>query len=105
MVMVFTLVSSAQEWLHTKYEEEMRAKEEQEALRLKEQEEAERKRFDFDSLCLIVCVTSKYNYIRFEGTRVTIETFLKWRQQFEEEMGIDKKRELIDKEGRKLTGK
>lgn len=43
--------------------------------------------------------------IRFEGTRVTIETFLKWRQQFEEEMGIDKKRELIDKEGRKLTGK
>lgn len=47
MVMVFTLVSSAQEWLHTKYEEEMKAKEEQEALRLKEQEEAERKRFDF----------------------------------------------------------
>lgn len=85
MVMVFTLVSSAQEWLHTKYEEEMKAKEEQEAMRIKEVEEAERK--------------------RFEGTRVTIETFLKWRQQFEEEMGIDKKRELIDKEGRKLTGR
>ncbi|XP_066257658.1 RWD domain-containing protein 1 [Euwallacea similis] len=85
MVMIFTLVSSAQEWLHNKYEEEKNAKEECEAQKLRELEEAERK--------------------RFEGTRVSIETFLKWRQQFEEEMGIDKKRELADKEGRKLTGR
>ncbi|KAL1501352.1 hypothetical protein ABEB36_006686 [Hypothenemus hampei] len=85
MVMIFTLVSSAQEWLHTKYEKDKKAKEEREEQLLKEQEEAERQ--------------------RFEGTRVTIETFLKWRQQFEEEMGIDKKRELAEKEGRKLTGR
>ncbi|CAG9767992.1 unnamed protein product [Ceutorhynchus assimilis] len=85
MVMVFTLVSAAQEWLHTKYENAKTAKEEREAKALKELEEAERK--------------------RFEGTRVTIETFLKWRQEFEAELGIDKKRELAEKEGRKLTGR
>ncbi|XP_050314377.1 RWD domain-containing protein 1 [Anthonomus grandis grandis] len=85
MVMVFTLVSSAQEWLHEKYEEDKKAKEERAALLQKQQEEAEQK--------------------KFEGTRVTIESFLKWRQQFEEEFGIDKKRELAEKEGRKLTGR
>lgn len=46
----------------------------------------------------------KVSFARFEGTRVSIETFLKWRQQFEEDLGIDKKRELAEKEGRKLTG-
>ncbi|XP_030751024.1 RWD domain-containing protein 1 [Sitophilus oryzae] len=85
MVMVFTLVSSAQEWLHSKYDNAKREKEENEARKLREEEEAERQ--------------------RFEGTRVTIETFLKWKQKFEEEFGIDKKRELLEKEGRKLTGR
>lgn len=42
---------------------------------------------------------------RFEGTRVTVETFLKWKAQFEEETGIVKKREISDKEGKKLTGR
>ncbi|XP_060519455.1 RWD domain-containing protein 1 [Cylas formicarius] len=85
MVMVFTLVSSAQERLNVKYDEIKKDREEKEARKIKEEEEAERK--------------------RFEGTRVTIESFLKWKQQFEEEMGIDKKRELAEKEGRKLTGR
>ncbi|ENN71583.1 RWD domain-containing protein 1 [Dendroctonus ponderosae] len=84
-VMIFTLVSTAQEWLHSKYEADKKNKEEREARKIQELEEAERK--------------------RFEGTRVTIETFLKWRQQFEEDFGIDKKRELAEKEGRKLTGR
>lgn len=42
---------------------------------------------------------------RFEGTRVTVETFLKWKARFEEETGIAKKRESNDKEGKKLTGR
>lgn len=42
--MVFTLVSSAQEWLHMKYETAQKEKEEKEARKLKEEEEAERKR-------------------------------------------------------------
>lgn len=42
---------------------------------------------------------------RFEGTRVTVETFLSWKLKFEEEMGIAKKREQFEKEGKKLTGR
>lgn len=84
MVMVFTIVSSAQEWLNQKYETVKKEQEESAAKKIKEEEEAERK--------------------RFEGTRVTVESFLKWKQQFEDEMGITKKKEQIEKEGKKLTG-
>lgn len=85
MVMVFTLVSSAQEWLNVKWEDIKKVKEERTARKLREEEEAERK--------------------RFEGTRVTVETFMKWKKIFEDEMGITKKREMLEKEGKKLTGK
>lgn len=85
MVMVFTIVSSAQEWLNIKYEDLMQVREERAAQKLKEEEEAELK--------------------RFEGTRVTVETFMKWKKQFEDETGITKKNEIIDKEGKKLTGR
>lgn len=43
--MIFTLVSTAQEWMHSKYEEAMKDKEEKEARKIKELEEAERKRW------------------------------------------------------------
>ncbi|KAG5900464.1 hypothetical protein JTB14_010879 [Gonioctena quinquepunctata] len=85
MVMVFTLVSSAQEWLNVKYEETKREKEDKAAQKLQEAEEAERK--------------------RFEGTRVTVETFMKWKKIFEDDTGITKKKETIEKEGKKLTGR
>lgn len=85
MVMIFTIVSAAQEWLNVKWEETKKEKEERAALKLKQEEEAELK--------------------RFEGTRVTVETFMKWKQQFEDEMGITKKREMLEKEGKKLTGR
>lgn len=42
---------------------------------------------------------------RFEGTRVTVESFLAWRKQFEIEMGIPAKREKENKDKNKLTGK
>ncbi|KAJ8959455.1 hypothetical protein NQ318_022148 [Aromia moschata] len=74
-----------EEWLNIKWEETKKEKDELAARRLKEEEEAEQK--------------------RFEGTRVTVETFLKWKQLFEDEMGITKKREMADKEGKKLTGR
>lgn len=85
MVMVFTLVSSAQEWLNVKYEDLKRIREERAAQKLREEEEAELK--------------------RFEGTRVTVETFMKWKKLFEDEMGITKKKEIAEKEGKKLTGR
>lgn len=42
---------------------------------------------------------------RFEGTRVTVETFLVWRKQFEIDLGIAAKREREAKDKNKLTGK
>lgn len=85
MVMVFTLVSSAQEWLNIKHEDLMKIREERAAKKLREEEEAELK--------------------RFEGTRVTVEAFMKWKKQFEDEMGITKKNEILEKDGKKLTGR
>lgn len=42
---------------------------------------------------------------RFEGTRVTVESFLSWKEKFDEEMGYTKRKELADREGKKLTGR
>ncbi|KAL6263022.1 hypothetical protein P5V15_005816 [Pogonomyrmex californicus] len=85
MVMVFTLVSAAQEWLNVRWDKIKLMREETAAQKLREEEEAERK--------------------RFEGTRVTVESFLSWKEKFDEEMGYTKRKELADREGKKLTGK
>lgn len=52
-------------------------------------------------LLFVKCVPQK----RFEGTRVTVESFLAWRKQFENDMGIPAKREREGKDKNKLTGK
>lgn len=83
-VMIFTLVSSAQEWLNTKWDEVRKTREESAILKEKEAEEAEMK--------------------RFEGTRVTVESFLAWKARFDIEFGAKKMQER-DKETRKLTGR
>ncbi|KAK9882862.1 hypothetical protein WA026_023556 [Henosepilachna vigintioctopunctata] len=85
MVMVFTLVSSAQEWLNVKWENVKKEREDCIAKKIMEEEEAERK--------------------RFEGTKVTVETFMKWKIAFEDEIGLTKKKEMIEREGKKLTGR
>ncbi|XP_074114463.1 RWD domain-containing protein 1 [Cotesia typhae] len=85
MVMVFTLVSAAQEWLNVQWDRIKLHREEHAAKKLIEEEEAERK--------------------RFEGTRVTVETFMKWKEQFDEEMGHNKRRELALIQSKKLTGR
>ncbi|XP_033327646.2 RWD domain-containing protein 1 [Megalopta genalis] len=85
MVMVFTLVSAAQEWLNCQWDKIKLKREESAAQKLKEEEEAERK--------------------KFEGTRVTVETFLSWKEKFDLEMGYTKRREMAEREGKKLTGK
>jgi len=85
MVMVFTLVSLAQEWLNLKWDDVKKQQEEEKLKMDKEREDLERK--------------------KFEGTRVTVESFLVWKKQFEEDLGIRKKREIVEKEGRKLTGR
>ncbi|XP_028164726.1 RWD domain-containing protein 1 [Ostrinia furnacalis] len=85
MVMIFTLVSAGQEWLNEKWDYIKKEREERILAKLKADEEAELK--------------------RFEGTRVTVESFLAWRKQFEIDMGIPARREREAKGKDKLTGK
>lgn len=85
MVVIFTLVSAAQEWLNSKWDDIKNFQDEEKVRKEKELEELERK--------------------KFEGTRVTVESFLVWKNKFEDDLGIKKRRETIEKENRKLTGR
>ncbi|KAL9892953.1 RWD domain-containing protein 1 [Glossina fuscipes fuscipes] len=84
MEMIFSLVSTAQEWLNERWDDHKKAQEEERERNLLAAEEAERK--------------------KFEGTRVTVESFMKWKMIFEETTGITAKREKIN-ENKKLTGR
>lgn len=83
--MIFSLVSSAQEWLNCKYDElkSEADNEKEEAKRLKDEEERK----------------------KFEGTRVTVESFMAWKTKFELDMGITERKEKLLGESKKLTGK
>ncbi|KAH8382100.1 hypothetical protein KR009_001891 [Drosophila setifemur] len=84
MEMIFSLVSSAQEWLNERWDEHKTQAEEVRMKKLREVEEEERK--------------------KFEGTRVTVESFMKWKIDFEETTGIAVKREK-NNTSKKLTGR
>uniref|UniRef100_A0A1L8DCU4 RWD domain-containing protein n=1 Tax=Nyssomyia neivai TaxID=330878 RepID=A0A1L8DCU4_9DIPT len=85
MVMIFSLVSSAQEWLNLRWDDVKREEEQKRLERLQEEEELEQK--------------------KFEGTRVTVEAFLAWKAGFEDELGITQRRLKDMAENRKLTGR
>ncbi|XP_055380677.1 RWD domain-containing protein 1 [Condylostylus longicornis] len=85
MEMIFTLVSTAQEWINVRWDELKKEEDMERQRKVQEQEELERK--------------------KFEGTRVTVESFMKWKLNFEEEMGISLKREKANSDAKKLTGK
>ncbi|XP_045586211.1 RWD domain-containing protein 1 [Procambarus clarkii] len=86
MVMVFTLVSYSVEWLTTHMEDLARNAKEEFERKKKEQEEADRK--------------------KFEGTRVTVETFLVWKAKFDAEMAaLRSEREREEEKNKKFTGR
>uniref|UniRef100_A0A1B0CKR5 RWD domain-containing protein n=1 Tax=Lutzomyia longipalpis TaxID=7200 RepID=A0A1B0CKR5_LUTLO len=85
MEMIFSLVSSAQEWLNQRWDDVKQEEELQRERRLREEEELEQK--------------------KFEGTRVTVEAFLAWKSTFEDEVGITQRRLKDSGENRKLTGR
>uniref|UniRef100_A0A0V0GBZ6 RWD domain-containing protein n=1 Tax=Triatoma dimidiata TaxID=72491 RepID=A0A0V0GBZ6_TRIDM len=84
MVMIFTLVSAAQEWINLKSDDVRIQKIKREEEKKLREEEEERK--------------------KFEGTRVTVESFLTWKQTFDLEMGQLLKKDKDDK-NKKLTGR
>ncbi|GFO36368.1 RWD domain-containing protein 1 [Plakobranchus ocellatus] len=86
MAMIFTIISAVQERLTDMMEQAAKDEEEAAERRKQEHEEAERK--------------------RFEGTRVTVETFMAWKKKFDAE--ISEKRRLqgiSDTISKKPTGK
>ncbi len=95
MVLVFTVVSAAIEWLGAK-SEELRVRRAEEAAEKKErEEEAERVRCR-DREFYVGGEELNWYWLfqkRFEGTRVTLENFLTWKRQFDE----DKARERAAK--------
>ncbi|GAB1608714.1 RWD domain-containing protein 1-like [Argonauta hians] len=86
MVMVFTIVSAVQEKLNDIIEQNREERIKEELRKQKELEESEQK--------------------AFEGTRVTVETFMAWKARFDLEMK-EHKRSLLETNtsNNKLTGK
>ncbi|GFT53898.1 RWD domain-containing protein 1 [Nephila pilipes] len=86
MVMVYTIVSEASEYLNKRLVTGISDRKEAEELRIKKAEEEERN--------------------RFEGVRVTVESFMSWKVKFDLEMAelrkLQSKDETISK---KLTGR
>ncbi|XP_056332221.1 RWD domain-containing protein 1 [Danio aesculapii] len=88
MVMIFTLVTAVQEKLNEIIDQIKSRREEEKQRKQKEAEEAEKQ--------------------AFQGTVVTIETFLSWKAKFEAEMTeLKKKRQKEEEQSgkKKLTGK
>ena len=86
MAMVFTIVSAGIEWLGETSERLQREAEEERRLKKELDEEEERK--------------------KLEGTKVTIESFLAWKAEFDAEMAVHKKeREAAKRDKNKKSGR
>uniref|UniRef100_A0A0B6ZS55 RWD domain-containing protein n=1 Tax=Arion vulgaris TaxID=1028688 RepID=A0A0B6ZS55_9EUPU len=86
MAMIFTIISAVQERLTTMMEQAAKDQETAEERRKVAEEEAERK--------------------RFEGTRVTVESFMAWKLKFDAEMAeLRRLRGLSDIANKKPTGR
>lgn len=86
MAMIFTLISAVQEHMTDMMEKAAKDKVEAEERRVREEEEAERK--------------------RFEGTRVTVETFMAWKLKFDAEIAeMRRLKGYDDSAAKKPTGK
>merc|ERR1712135_278560 len=84
MVVIFALVSAANEWLNNEWDSELKRIEDEAERKIIEAEEAEKN--------------------KFHGTPVSIENFLAWKEEFDAEMALLKKPEKEDKD-KKLTGR
>lgn len=86
MVMVYTIVSEVSEWLNKRLVTGISQRKKDEELRIKQAEEEERN--------------------KFEGVRVTVESFLTWKAKFDQEMAeLKKLRAKDDMTSKKLTGR
>ena len=86
MAMVFSIVSGGIEWLGEK-NDQLKREAEEEKQRIKEMEEEEERK-------------------KLEGTKVTIESFLAWKAEFDAEKDVERKaKEAAKKDKHKKSGK
>ena len=85
MVVIFTLVSAANEWLNNEWDSELKRIEDEAERKIFEAEEAEKN--------------------KFHGTPVSIENFLHWKESFDAEMALLKKLPEKEDKDKKLTGR
>lgn len=86
MAMVFSIVSCGIEWLGEK-NDQLKREAEEEKLRIKEMEEEEERK-------------------KLEGTKVTIESFLAWKAEFDAEKDVERKaKEAAKKDKHKKSGR
>uniref|UniRef100_A0A6M2E527 RWD domain-containing protein n=1 Tax=Amblyomma tuberculatum TaxID=48802 RepID=A0A6M2E527_9ACAR len=85
MVMIFTLVSASTEWLNQHTETVKFNKAEAKRIQKEKDEEAER--------------------VKFEGTRVTVESFLAWKSKFDAELEEIRNKDKTLIASGKLTGR
>ena len=86
MAMVFTIVSAGIEWLG-ETNDRLKREAEEERRKLKELEEEEERK-------------------KLEGTKVTIESFLAWKAEFDAEMAVHRKeKEAAKKDKNKKSGR
>jgi len=86
MAMIFTIITAVQEHLTESMERGAKEKEEADEKKKQEEEELERK--------------------RFEGTRVTVETFMAWKAKFDAEMAEERRlKGLTDNSKLKPSGR
>lgn len=83
IAMVFTMMGKAQEWLNLLKDRKKLERKEAAERRKREREEMEQK--------------------KFEGTRVTVESFISWKLKFDAEMAEKNAAKVVDLT--KLTGK
>ncbi|XP_038048027.1 RWD domain-containing protein 1-like [Patiria miniata] len=88
MAMVFTLVSATQEFLNNKVDEDQRVQMEE-----KRQQEEEEDR------------VKEEEAQKLKGTLVTIESFLAWKDKFDQERLMAKKKKTTGEQTKKLSGK
>lgn len=100
--MIFSLVAGAQELLNTLFDEIKLERDAAKAKKELEIEEAERKRFEGTRVSGYAIFTGAEFIILF---KVTVETFMNWRNEFEKEMGIAEKKAKEAEANRKLTGR
>lgn len=108
MEMIFGIVGAAQELLNSLFDQMKIDREEAKEKKAKEEEEKERKKFEGKILFHIperskIFSISTSNII--SGTVVNVETFMKWKTDFEAEMGIAAQRAKENDANRKPTGK